>query len=95
METPSVGIREFRALLADYIDADTPVTVTRHGQAVGLFVPLRRPSAEALQRLREATAKVQEIMPLSDEEIEEVVADYEALRRERPRLRAAPKAKAG
>ena len=94
METPSVGIREFRASLADYIDADTPVTVTRHGQAVGLFVPLRRPSAEVLQRLREATAKVQEVMPLSDEEIEEVVADFEALRRGRPRPGVAPKAKA-
>ena len=84
-ETSSVGIREFRAALAEYIDADTPVTVTRHGQAVGLFIPLRRPSAKALQRLREATAKVQEVMPLSDEEIEEMVADFEALRRGRPR----------
>jgi antitoxin (DNA-binding transcriptional repressor) of toxin-antitoxin stability system len=95
MQTPSVGIREFRAALADYIEADTPVTVTRHGHAVGLFVPLRRPSAEALQRLRDATAKVQEVMPLSDEEIEEVVADFEALRRARPRPGVAPKAKAG
>ena len=93
-EAPSVGIREFRAALAEYIDADTPVTVTRHGQAVGLFIPLRRPSAEALQRLREATAKVQEVMPLSDEEIEEMVADFEALRRgcPRPGRTAIPKA---
>lgn len=80
-EAPSVGIREFRAALADYIDADTPVTVTRHGQAVGLFVPLRRPSAEALQQLRAATAKVQEVMPLSDQEVEDLVADFEALRK--------------
>ena len=94
METPSVGIREFRASLAEYIDADTPVTVTRHGEAVGLFVPLRRPSAEALQRLREATAKVQEVMALSDEEIEEIVADFDALRRGRPRPGEAPKGKA-
>lgn len=94
METPSVGIREFRAALADYIDADTPVTVTRHGQAVGLFVPLRRPSAESLQGLRDATAKVQEVMPLSDQEIEEIVADFEALRRGRPRPGAIAKSKA-
>ena len=92
METPSVGIREFRAALAEYIDADTPVTVTRHGQAVGLFVPLRRPSAEALQRLREATAKVQEVMPLSDQEIEDLASDFEALRRGRPRPGATAKA---
>jgi antitoxin (DNA-binding transcriptional repressor) of toxin-antitoxin stability system len=87
-ETPSVGIREFRATLAEYIDAGTPVTVTRHGQAVGLFVPLRRPSAEALQRLRAATAKVQEVMPLSDQDIDEMVADFDALRHGRPLPRA-------
>ena len=83
-ETPSVGIREFRAALSEYIDADTPVTITRHGQAVGLFVPLRRPSAEALQRLRAAKAKVQETMPLTEEEVEAMVADFDALRRGRP-----------
>jgi antitoxin (DNA-binding transcriptional repressor) of toxin-antitoxin stability system len=83
-ETPSVGIREFRAALSEYIDADTPVTITRHGQAVGLFVPLRRPSAEALQRLRDAKAKVQETMPLTEEEVEAMVADFDALRRGRP-----------
>lgn len=85
METPSVGIREFRASLAEYIESETPVTVTRHGQAVGFFVPLRRPSVEAVQRLRAAAAKVQEVMPLSDQEIEEIAADFEALRRERPK----------
>lgn len=90
-EVPSVGIREFRAALAEYIDADTPVTVTRHGQAVGLFVPLRRPSAEALQRLRAATAKVQEVMPLSDQDVEDLVADFEALRKGRPRPGASDK----
>ena len=62
-ETPSVGIREFRAALAEYIDADMPVTVTRHGQAVGLFVPLRRPSAEDVQRLQTAAANFRKTMP--------------------------------
>ena len=79
--TPSVGIREFRSALAEYIDADITVAVTRHGQAVGLFVPLRRPTPETLQRLLDATAQVQEVMPLSDQEIEDLAADFEALRR--------------
>ncbi len=83
-EAPSVGIREFRAALAEYIDADTPVTVTRHGQAVGLFVPLRRPSVEDLQRLQAAAANFRKAMPLSDDEVEEMVADFDALRRGRP-----------
>ena len=88
-EVPSVGIREFRATLAEYIDADTPVTVTRHGQTVGLFVPLRRPSVEDVQRVQAAAAKVRELLPLSDDEVEEMVADFDALRRGRPLPRRA------
>ena len=84
METSSVGIREFRAALAEYIDGDTPVTVTRHGQTVGLFVPLRRPSAEDLKRLEAAAAKFRKAMPLSDDDVEEMVADFDALRRGKP-----------
>ena len=84
MDTPSGGIREFRASLAEYIDTDAPVTITRHGQAVGLFVPLRRPSAEDLQRLAAAAARVREAMPLNADEVEEVVADFDALRRGLP-----------
>jgi antitoxin (DNA-binding transcriptional repressor) of toxin-antitoxin stability system len=83
-ETPSVGIREFRAALAEYIDADMPVTVTRHGQAVGLFVPLRRPSDEDVQRLKKTAANFRKAMPLSDPEVENMVADFNALRRGRP-----------
>jgi antitoxin (DNA-binding transcriptional repressor) of toxin-antitoxin stability system len=83
-EAPSVGIREFRATLAEYIDADTPVTVTRHGQAVGLFVPLRRPSAEDLLRLTTAAANFRKAMPLTEEAVEEMVADFDALRRGHP-----------
>lgn len=84
MHTPSLGIREFRALLAEHIDAGAPVTITRHGRAVGLFVPLRRPSAKGLQRLQAAAAKVREALPLSEDEVEEVVADFDAVRRNLP-----------
>jgi antitoxin (DNA-binding transcriptional repressor) of toxin-antitoxin stability system len=83
-EGPSVGIREFRAALAEYIDADTPVTVTRHGQAVGLFVPLRRPSTEDVKRLQTTAANFRKAMPLTEDEVEEMVADFDALRRGRP-----------
>jgi antitoxin (DNA-binding transcriptional repressor) of toxin-antitoxin stability system len=82
-QTPSVGIREFRAALADYIEADMPVTVTRHGQAVGLFVPLRRPSVEDVQRLQKTAANFRKATPLNEQEVEEMVADFDALRRGR------------
>ena len=41
MEATKVGIREFRADLAEYIASSTPVAVTRHGQTVGYFIPTR------------------------------------------------------
>lgn len=84
MDEPVVGIREFRAPLAEYIDTDAPVTITRQGQAVGLFVPMRRPGAEDAERLRAWADKVCEVLPLSDDEVEAVVADFDALRRGLP-----------
>ena len=81
MDKTTVAIRDFRAPLAEYIDTDAPVTITRHGWSIGLFVPLRRPSAEDLQRVEAAAAKVREALPLSADEVEEVVADFDALRR--------------
>ena len=81
MDKPIVGIREFRASLAEYIDTDATVTINLHGQAVGLFVPLLRPGAEDAGRLRAAADKVREVLPLSEDEVEGVVADFNALRR--------------
>lgn len=83
-EAPSVGIREFRAALAEYIDADGPITVTRHGQTVGLFVPLRRPTAEDVQRLQAAAANFRKTMPMRSDEVEAAVAEFDGLRRGRP-----------
>ena len=40
MEATEVGIREFRADLAEYIAASSPVAVTLHGQTVGYFIPV-------------------------------------------------------
>lgn len=42
MEPLVVGIREFRARLADFLlKGDRPVTVTRHGATIGYFIPVR------------------------------------------------------
>lgn len=39
----SVGIREFRAGLTDYIASGEPIEVTRRGQMVAVFIPISRP----------------------------------------------------
>ena len=84
METKSVGIREFRAGLAEFIDNKRPVAVTRHRQTVGFFIPSARPAQADLQALRDAADKLEAVMSLSEDGAEEMVADFDALRRGRP-----------
>ena len=36
-----VGVREFREGLARYLESETPLAITRHGQTVGYFIPAR------------------------------------------------------
>lgn len=48
MQTEKVGIREFRDNLSTYLlTSESPVTITRHGDAVGLYIPIRRKRTEA------------------------------------------------
>ncbi len=79
-----VGIREFRAALAESIDADRPVTEKRHGQAVALFLPLHRHSALDVQRVQTAAAEFRKATLLSEDEVEEWIADFDALRHGSP-----------
>lgn len=81
MQTKSVGIREFRAGLAEFIDNKQPVAVTRHGQTVGYFIPTARPAQADLQALRDAADKLEAIMVLSEEDVEAAVGDFDALRK--------------
>ena len=81
METKSVGIREFRAGLAEFIDSKQSVAVTRHGQTVGFFIPTARLSQADLQALRNAIEKRQAIMSLSEDDVDAAVRDFEVLRK--------------
>jgi hypothetical protein len=81
METKSVGIREFRAGLAEIISGRQPVAVTRHGQTVGFFIPTARPAQADLQALREAADKLDAVVRLTDDQVESSVRDFDALRK--------------
>jgi PHD/YefM family antitoxin component YafN of YafNO toxin-antitoxin module len=81
MQTKSVGIREFRAGLAEFIDKKQAVAVTRHGQTAGIFIPTARPGQAELQALRDAADKLQAVMALSEEEIDAAVRDFDKLRK--------------
>lgn len=81
MIATKVGIREFRAALADYIDADAPVAVTRHGQTVGYFIPAKSDRQADVAALRAAAAKLDALLDLDEAEVGAAVEDFKQLRR--------------
>ena len=76
----SVGVREFRRDLAHYIDQTEPVTVTRHGQAVGLFVPVRRDRQAEIAAFAEAASRARALLEELGTTEDEVVDEFDALR---------------
>jgi len=81
MTATKVGIREFRAGLADYIEADSPVAVTRHGQTVGYFIPAKGDRQAEAAALKAAAAKLDALLDLDDAEGDVAVEEFRQLRR--------------
>ena len=86
MPLPTVGIREFRARLADYLlDSDQPVAVTRHGATVGYFIPARAARAD-LDRLalKEAAAQMDALLQregVTEADLDQVTREFRAWRK--------------
>lgn len=81
METTKVGIREFRADLAEYIASSTPVAVTRHGQTVGYFIPTQGQVEADFAALKKASKALDKLLEAQSVDIETVVAEFKAVRK--------------
>nr|WP_315192458.1 type II toxin-antitoxin system Phd/YefM family antitoxin [uncultured Albidiferax sp.] len=81
MATSKVGIREFRADLAEYIASNTPVAVTRHGQTVGYFIPTLAHGDADLAALKTASKALDQILAAQAVDVNAVVADFKAVRK--------------
>lgn len=81
MHATKVGIREFRADLAEYIAASSPVAVTRHGQTVGYFIPVHGHAEADLAALRKASQSLDKLLSAQSVDLEGVVADFKSVRR--------------
>jgi antitoxin (DNA-binding transcriptional repressor) of toxin-antitoxin stability system len=79
--TVSAGVREFRQGLSDFIDQPEPVTVTRHGQTVGLFIPVRPDRSAAIAAYAEAAEKASALLAALGTTEDEVVAEFDELRK--------------
>jgi antitoxin (DNA-binding transcriptional repressor) of toxin-antitoxin stability system len=84
MQTERIGIREFRENLSGYLESQTPVAITRHGETIGFYVPARRRPNEAdLEALRRAGERLAALLADSGASEEELVNDFKALRETR------------
>ncbi len=93
MEAVKIGIREFRADLAEYIASNTPVAVTRHGQTVGYFIPTHGQVDADLAALKKASKTLDRLLAAQSVDIDEVVADFKAQRQRAPSaIKPKPKA---
>jgi len=77
-----VGIREFREKLANYLlQTDKPVTITRHGDTVGYYLPARRKRSETERAaLEEAATRLQEMLLGEGITEDEIIADFKRWR---------------
>ncbi|MFN7918853.1 MAG: hypothetical protein U0Q16_02080 [Bryobacteraceae bacterium] len=84
METNRVGIREFREKLATYLlESEEPVAVTRHGDTVGYYIPVRRKRTEAdREALLEAVNRMESILASIGMTEDEVIQEFNKRRRE-------------
>jgi len=83
-DTERVGIREFRQNLAKYVlESDAPVILTRHGNEVGYFIPLRKPklTEEDLRAWDEHADRVQKMLAEKGLDGDEIVTEYERERK--------------
>lgn len=81
METTKVGIREFRAGMAEFIESSTPVAVTRHGQTVGYFIPTHGQAEADLASLKKASKTLDRLLAAKSIDVEAVVAEFKTVRK--------------
>jgi len=81
MEAAKVGIREFRADLAEYIAASSPVAVTRHGQTVGYFIPVHGQAEADLVALKKASQSLDKLLTAQGVDLEDIVSDFKKARK--------------
>jgi PHD/YefM family antitoxin component YafN of YafNO toxin-antitoxin module len=84
MATQSIGIREFRDKLATYLlQSEGPLEITRHGDTIGYYLPTKRKRTEAeKQALEEAALRVQQDMIAHGVTEDDIIEDFQQLKRE-------------
>jgi hypothetical protein len=82
MEITKVGIRQFRAGMAEFIASSTPVAVTRHGQTVGYFIPTQGQADADIAALKQASRVLDQLLATQGVNLDDVVAEFKAARKQ-------------
>lgn len=82
MEATKVGIREFRAGMAEFIAASTPVALTRHGQTVGYFIPTQGQAEADIAALKKASKTLDKLLAARNMDVEAVVTEFKTARKQ-------------
>jgi antitoxin (DNA-binding transcriptional repressor) of toxin-antitoxin stability system len=78
----TVGVREFRQELSEYLNSTEPVAVTRHGHTLGVFIPTDPKGLRAsLQAFKEASSKLDKLLAAQGLTGDEVLKELERKRR--------------
>ena len=91
MEATKVGIREFRAGLAEFIASSAPVAVTRHGQTIGYFIPAHGQAEADVASLKKASKTLDRLLAAKGVDVDAVAAEFKTARKRpnRPKKPAA------
>jgi len=82
METVKIGIREFREKLADYLESNQPLAITRHGETLGFYIPAQKRSRKAqLEAMHAAAKDLDEIITSWGSTEDELMDEYKHIRR--------------
>ena len=82
MRATHVGTREFREQLSVYLESDAPVAITRHGEVIGYYLPVRpRPRVSDAEALRNAAAQLEQLMAASGLTEDVLVDEFATLRK--------------
>lgn len=82
METVKIGMREFRENLAGYIEAGTPLAITRHGETLGFYIPAQKRNRKAeLEAMRAAAKELDAMIASWGATEDELMAEYGQIRR--------------
>jgi antitoxin (DNA-binding transcriptional repressor) of toxin-antitoxin stability system len=70
----NVGVREFRDHATTYLSGGEPVAVSKHGQVIGLYFPIKRDPERverALDKLGETVEEILEETGMTEDELVE------------------------